>query len=166
MKIKYANILDDHINFSKHHRGESKTSKELVIWSLILCSLLFIYGKVSEFQNTINFSYLIIGLLLFVFFIVMIPYLLNKLILNESTKSFENKENIGFFCDHELVIDESGINDITEVGNQHTNWSGITKIDETDDYLYIYINSKSAHVVPKKRVEGNLEEFKKLLKQR
>jgi hypothetical protein len=162
MKIKYTNILDDHINFSKHHRGESKTSKELVIWTLILCSLLFIYGKMSEFQYL---SYIIIGLLLFVLLIVLSPYFWNKLIHKESAKLFEDKENKGFFCEHELVIDELGLNEITEVGNQYVKWSGISKIDETDDYLYIYVGSLSAHVIPKKRVEGNLDEFIKLLNQ-
>ena len=101
MKIKYTNILDDHINFSKHHRGESKTSKELVIWTLILCSLLFIYGKMSEFQYL---SYIIIGLLLFVLLIVLSPYFWNKLIHKESAKLFEDKENKGFFGFKKILI--------------------------------------------------------------
>jgi hypothetical protein len=58
----------------------------------------------------------LIGLIII---IVLFLYFIKQTTHKQSLKHFQNKENKGFFCKHELVIDESGINDITEVGNQY-----------------------------------------------
>jgi len=164
MKIKYTNTLEDHIEFIKNDPTSQKSSKKIVVWFSILSILVFMYWKIVSYNKTGELLYLVEGFIFSLLSIVVFIYAYKKTIISSSQKHFENKKNNGFFCEHELVIDDLGINEITEVGNQNTKWSGITKIDETDDYLFIYIGSISAHVVPKKRIEGDLDKFIRLLK--
>jgi hypothetical protein len=81
-------------------------------------------------------------------------------------KILDEGENKGLLCEHSIEIIDNGIVETTTVGEQKSNWAGIERISETDDYLFIFIGSCTAHVIPKKCTKGDLPSFIEMLREK
>ena len=77
-----------------------------------------------------------------------------------ATKTFLCKDK-GVIGEHTLEITDEGLVESTEVNRSLSNWSAPFRIREMRRYVYIYISSGSAHVVPKTKppLEGSVAEF-------
>ena len=51
---------------------------------------------------------------------------------------------------HRLVLDEEGLTETTAVGQSRTRWAGVDRVEQSDDYIYIYTSPAAAHVVPRR----------------
>jgi hypothetical protein len=57
-----------------------------------------------------------------------------------------SRDSIGY---RELVVDERGVTERTAYGTLHRHWSGIERIAETPDHLFVYYAVHAALIVPK-----------------
>ena len=59
-----------------------------------------------------------------------------------------------FFCattpNHIIAIAPDSITEISEVGESRTAWSGVEKVEENEEYIFLYTGSLIAHVIPKR----------------
>lgn len=74
----------------------------------------------------------------------------------------EEGDNENLFNQRTLVLTDEGITETSSIGESHIRWDKINHLEETEDYLYIYVSSVSAHIVPK-RVFENLSEQEKFI---
>lgn len=56
----------------------------------------------------------------------------------------------GLFCEHTIVLTEDAVIESTSVNESRHLWSGIYKIVETPEYIYIFVAADLAHVIPKR----------------
>lgn len=79
------------------------------------------------------------------------------------------KNSKGVVGEHELIITDEGLEEITEFNRSLVKWSGIKGIQESRNYYYLFIAGNAAHVIPKNRplIEGDIlpfiQEFKEKL---
>jgi len=59
-------------------------------------------------------------------------------------------ENKGVLCDHVIAITEEGLRETTQVSESRSTWTGIERIVENEEYVFIYISACQAHVIPKR----------------
>jgi len=45
-----------------------------------------------------------------------------------------------------------------------SSWDAIKNIDETPEYFYLYLSKFTAHVIPKNKINVNIEDLQTLLK--
>ena len=74
----------------------------------------------------------------------------------------EEGDNENLFNQRTLVLTDEGITETSSIGESHIRWDKINHLEETEDYLYIYVSSVSAHIVPK-RVFKNSNEQKEFI---
>jgi hypothetical protein len=61
---------------------------------------------------------------------------------------------------HTLVLDDSGVFETTGVGETRTSWTGVDRIEQDRDYIFIYTTPAAAHVIPKRVfTEEKADEF-------
>jgi len=59
-------------------------------------------------------------------------------------------KNKGILGSHTIIISEEGLQEITEVSESRSIWSGIERIEENEEYIFVYIGAYQAHVIPKR----------------
>ena len=62
------------------------------------------------------------------------------------------------FDKRSLILTEEGIKETSSIANSKINWDKIISLDETDDYIYIYISSISAYIIPKRVFKDKTEQ--------
>jgi len=76
-----------------------------------------------------------------------------------------NPSNSSFFSKAELIVDETGIQARDDVSTTMHLWRAFSKKVETDEYFYLYLNSQSGLVIPKRifQTQTEKENFTKIL---
>lgn len=67
----------------------------------------------------------------------------------------EDKE--GLLGEHIIEISEEGIRESTSVNTGFNIWNGVHGIDQDKDYIYIFLDSMLAHIIPKKSFQSMVE---------
>ena len=159
MKIKYYNTEEDIVAFNLHHSKNSPTYKRLLRIVQLLFSCIIIAIVLLWYAHDRSTTRLVAGIVISTLYIFLFSLSSKWSLKIVSIKLNAEGKNLGVLCEHEIEILETGILETTEVGKQESNWAGIERLSETDDYLFIYTGSIMAHVIPKKRVEGDIEVF-------
>jgi len=74
--------------------------------------------------------------------------------------SYSNKEKVAMFGLYTLRIDPNQLFERSPSGKNKMPWGELLRIEETEDYAYIYVDIDTALIIPKETiVEGKLEEF-------
>jgi hypothetical protein len=51
---------------------------------------------------------------------------------------------------HELTVDPTGLLEKTDINETKHTWAAISRIDQTKDYILLFIGSPKAHLIPKR----------------
>lgn len=66
----------------------------------------------------------------------------------------------GGLGNHLQELTSEGIRTVTSVSDSLIRWSGILRIEETDDYAFLFVQTFAAYVIPKHRlIEGDALQF-------
>jgi hypothetical protein len=97
------------------------------------------------------------GLIIFVFYLPFYRWI-NTRQARKLLKEGDNKAVLGH---HELSLSPEGIFVRTQTSESKTSWSAITKVLQNDQYVFLYVSSINAFVIPKKAFanESTLQEF-------
>lgn len=66
-------------------------------------------------------------------------------------------DNPGILGTHLIALSEEGISEKTDVNSNFYNWEGIYSIEESNDYIFIFINKLQCHIIPKREFNTNEE---------
>lgn len=72
----------------------------------------------------------------------------------------QNIPKTGLVCQHTITLTENQLKEITDVNQSYHNWEGINKIEENQDYLFIFTTLDQFHIIPK-RVFASSDEYQK-----
>lgn len=65
-------------------------------------------------------------------------------------KIYSQNASKGILGAHTIVIDPEGVTERSAVGESRTTWSGVEKIDDDGQNIYLYTGPLVAHVIPKR----------------
>lgn len=160
MEIEYIPEKEDFIAFNLYQNwqtpeGRKRKEKALISFTAsFFFIMLLLYTLIGlAFDNTVLMS-LLVGLGLSVVSIIALAFyynrLLSKTVRDQVSTWFDSGKNRDFSCRHRLVLDEQGLSDTSEYGESHTKWSGMERVEQNGDYIFIYPSSMEAIPLKKK----------------
>jgi hypothetical protein len=169
MKIKYVLTKEDYIQYNLHHMRESETIKKSLfmqryIVSLIFLIVPFVFAKVSEIPFV---HWMIVFLIIYLIWMLYYPKYFASLTKKRLQKIINEGKNLSLFGERTISLNEDGIVESSKAGESKTNWSVVERVDETGKYIFIYVSSVNAYIVPTRAFAdlNQKKEFVDMLKQ-
>lgn len=163
MKIEYVLKEEDFVEFNLNY---IKTTKNLrrnnTIQRFIGPIILMAFGAIMSLKSDLEsvYWYGIFGVLSILWFMIY-PRVFKGLVkkhIDTMFKSDENKKSLG---EKSLEITEQGIKEIGS-SSHITTWDMVEKMDNLEKHIFIYLNSGSAYIIPKRHIDK--EQESKILK--
>lgn len=166
MEIKFKLREEDYINFNIDHAKKSASLKKNLMLQRVMGPIIFLaFPFLIKKQTEIPMWYWItIFSITSIVWFVFYPRYFNWRMKKSVRKMLKEGSNKNLFSERKIKILETGILETTSIGETNLKWDQIDKIEETDDYIYIYISSISAHIIPK-RIFKNENEKQIFLKE-
>lgn len=160
MQITYELEEKDIIAFFDYSMKKNSTFKNVNIfnylfifavsyWQLLYAVLFndFLYN----FNWTQFIFYIVVGTITFGFALTLsktIAYFIGQYIKNSTAKKHTRGD--GVLGEHTIEIKENFLIETTDVNQTQHSWKGVDRIEENENYIFIYISPVNAHIIPKK----------------
>lgn len=150
MILEFSIIEEDYINFNIHHMDISKTYRRTIFKQRYIIPMLFLIipfflVKISKIPF-LNWM-VPYGLLYITWACFYKKYLIWK-VKNSIKKRLKEGKNNGILGKRTFEICEDEIIEISEYGKSATSIKSVEDVFINDKYIYIYINSMQAYIVP------------------
>ena len=86
------------------------------------------------------------ALLFFFIFSGTLIFIMNSYVYRKAIPKKKHNELMGT---HKLVLTPKGLWEFTEVNESLAYWHGIDRVEENEDYMFIFTTPSSAHIIPK-----------------
>lgn len=136
MEVKYEINRMDIWKFNRYQFIKRPILRNL----LIVVFLLFLFMTVSTFIK--NGMEGMIPLIINLLFIILFYHLMKWIIMR--TPSAKG----GILGEHYITLNEYGLTERTKVNENNYKWMGIYGVDRSKEYILIYTDNMSAHVIP------------------
>ena len=147
--------------FGAYHRKNDPGYKRAFYFStfiiFLLCGSRFL-KYVDDFPYFLLLTVTYFLLWLQVLKIVLI--FLQKIV---SWKSMSKDKQAGILCEHKITLTNEALLEYTNTNESKFSWAGVYRVVEWSNYLFIYTNISTAHIIPK-RAFRNEEEFQEFYK--
>ena len=165
LQIKYEFEMDDWMALQKHHLQQSKPFKNSVLLITILVPVFFsLFLLMHLIRGEFNIIIAIIFAVLSVFWLIFFPKRAMSIFLPRIKRRLENGDNSSVLGWHTLTFTDKDILQIKPELETRIQWSGIQNVGVNDAYIFIYLTTISAIVIPKnKLVNKDLEQLIALL---
>ena len=163
MQVQYQLDLDDVVAFGLHHACASKDARRRLrrgqLWGIIFA----LFAALTWLRwGTVVWTIPLTAYALLMLFGYQ-PFC-RWSVKHNTRKIYSEGQNKGAFGNHIIALDPEGVTAISDVGESRTGWAGIEKVEENEEYVFLYTGSLQAHVIPKRAFLGGAEaaEFFKL----
>ncbi len=149
MQVDYQIVLEDLAAFSLHHARTSRFSRRRLrtsqAWG-IFCTLVLVmvwpgWSKVERVLFVIG-----MGLL----WLIGYPLYYKWAIKRNIRKIYSQSESKSVLGEHTIAIEPEGVAERSGVHESRIAWSGIERIEDGGQYIYLYIGPLHAYVIPKR----------------
>ncbi len=158
--IRYSVDFEDILEFQKFHFAHSATMRNQIFGLMGIIALFTGAAGVlilSDFSLPMRLA---VATVVATLSAIAIREFLMWSISRQTRKLLRQGSNDGMVGDHQLIIEERFLTELTSVNETRHAFAGIVRIEETDDYAFIYISSLQAHAIPKKKMQyGDLVGF-------
>ncbi len=164
MELEFELTEEDYVNYHINHSKKSPSIKRSILIQRISGPVIFMIAPffiIKSSEIPLWYWITIFGLSS-IGWLIFYPKYANWEIKRRVKKMLEEGSNENLFNRISLVLTEKGITGVSSIGESNISWDKIVSLEETKDYIYIYISSVSAHIVPK-RVFKNSNEQKEFI---
>ncbi|PJZ53295.1 YcxB family protein [Leptospira adleri] len=165
MQITYELTLEDIINFNEYHFRNSKVSKRkrMIAKLIIPVWTLFVFWFLNRSQ--IDETSLLLNIPIFLFAFVWF-FLFDRLyfwrLRSNVNKMLREKENKGMIGKQKITLTDDLLVFETSLSSAQFKLGSISELVETKDYLFLYVSSLSALIIPRSSFQNSdKEEFLK-----
>ncbi|MBM9548749.1 YcxB family protein [Leptospira sp. 201903074] len=158
MEIEYSLTEEDILNFNLFHSDHSPTTKKnMLIGRLLLPIILITFIFLLGFPRNLDFN---IGIGVIFFPIILIwflfyPKYFHYCIKKNVKKLLAEDLNTGMIGFQKLLINENEFIQITDFSKIQRFERFITKVEENDKYIFLYLSSITAMIIPKSVIWNN-----------
>jgi YcxB-like protein len=148
MKVSFDLSVEDLVHFNQFHWRQSRAMKQMYRWSfagapVVAMAIALVLRSKGLFVASAAAAGAVCGYTLFL--VLYTRWSLKWAV----RKMLAEGDNRGVLGRHEIEIAPDGVHERTAVNRSHQSWTGIERIAEDDRYIYIYVQSMMAHVIPK-----------------
>ncbi|HSE31888.1 MAG TPA: YcxB family protein [Pyrinomonadaceae bacterium] len=100
---------------------------------------------------------LIFTVLLFLLFVFGYPLYYRWAIRRNALKTYSAAKSKSVLGEYTVIIESAGLTEKGSVSESKVAWSGVEKIENDNQYIYIFTSPLQAHVIPKRAFRNNEE---------
>jgi hypothetical protein len=159
MEINVDLNREDYLKFNKYVILKNRIKRSFIIATIFIIIWIIILNKDIPF----NLPLILIETIIFylgwgVIFLIIYSINFNKI------KRMPD-ENGSILGSKKYIILEEGFKEITDVSESITKWTGIKKLVENKEYIYLFVDKIAAFVIPKRYFDSNsqMDDFIKLI---
>lgn len=155
MEIQFELFEKDYIDFNMHYISISPTIKRSIFIHRYIISIIYLIAPfVATKITNIPLWYWSIGfILMYIVWVIFYPKYFRMRAIKHVVKLLKESKNVGMIGKYSLSLTPDCIIGINDSGESRTNWSSVENISETEDYIFIYIGSMKAYIVPLRAFE-------------
>lgn len=152
MEITHSLEAKDYINFNLFQIQHSEQLRKRLHLQRIVVSILFIAISLIVFNllNRFRLTVAILSLLISVLWYSYFPTFSKNQVVKSTEKTIARGQLSSLFDEVRLEFDGVGITEVTTQGEHSNNWQEIQSIVLTKEYLYLFLTSTSAIIIPKR----------------
>ena len=149
MRVSFDTTLDDIHAFNAHYARTAKLpqqSRKMVrgALTLTLASLMFALGV--GFHLPVGF-WIINGLILFGWW-QFYPRRVEAMTRRSTQKLYAEGRNAGMLGATTVTLEAEWLSEASSEREVRTRWRSVERLDQTDDYIFLYLTGFSAVIVP------------------
>ena len=129
-------------------RRARRTAYLLWLLAILLLAIVPAIGADGFTFSRVSVTFIVVSLLVTFLFQWGLDKWVVRLAIRQILK--DERPNRGQLGRHRLVLGEDGLTESTAVGESRTSWSGVDRVEQSADYIYIYTSPAAAHVIPKR----------------
>ncbi|WP_321310320.1 YcxB family protein [Marinifilum fragile] len=153
---------EDYLQFNKYFFYKNKLKRTFIIASISIILWVFILHIGEPF----DLFEIVIELIAFYLCWTLFVLILTQIGLQKIKKMPDKDGNI--LGVKTYLLEENGFREITDTSETLTKWCGIKKIQESQDYYYVFVDKIAAYIIPKRSFlnKNEEDEFIKILKEK
>jgi len=162
VEVEYYTTFDDYVAFNRHHRRQSwivfcvrLMFYFFVLFWFVLCPIGMLIEDARKYWPYVAFSFAMAAAAL------PLHWILSRLASSLLLHILAKKKIQGSLGKTRLVLNDEWLTELTEAGSSAYMWRQVNHIDDTGDYLFIYVTRRSAAIIPK-RAFASVGEFERL----
>lgn len=150
MNINYDLTKEDYIEYNLHFISTSQSMKKSIFIQRYIISLIFLVSPfiAVKITNAPLTYWIVVFIVVYVLWVAFYVRFLKRSVKKRIEKLVAEGKNTNIFGNHSLTLTEEGIIETSSSGEAKTNWSAVEKVYDTEKYLYIYISSINAYIIP------------------
>ena len=167
MQITFDFDFDDYVAFQQHYITTTPALRRSFNIFFGIALIGFVALIVNVLSNEFVFSDLLFPLFLLIFSVFWLWRIRGKGGVKRSVKSLIKKEkgNSQVLGERTFLFENDYFIVTTTQSENKSNWSVIQKMDETPGYFFLYISNFMAYVIPKHKIELQVQNLQELLHQ-
>jgi len=149
MTVTYKLEPDDLRAFQRYGQKHLPSARRVryIITVAIIAHALLLTLTSDDHRTGFRIAYFCV--LLFVLWILM-RALMFVLIRILQWRSFTSDKHRSVICEHTVTLVDDAIVEATPFNESRNRWSGIYRVVDATDYIYIFISLHTAHIIPKR----------------
>lgn len=157
MKVSFDIEMDDMLSFQKHFINTSPTmkkAKRMVTYLFPLFIIIFSFFTFYSRYNRIDISFIVVMAIVSALWVIFVPRFFVSNTLKRAKKILSKPGNEVMFGTFEMTFTDNGFDVKTATTQSNILWSAVPKIDETNNYFYVYLSQASAYIIPKNKISA------------
>ena len=155
MEIEYEITREDLAAFQWHAVFESPRGRRLRRLSHLGWVLVVLLFALVTFIGADGFTVSPLSLVFLAMPLVLVLFLqwgLERWVLRRVIRHLlkDERPDRGQLGRHRVILGEDGLSESTAVSESRTTWAGVDRVEQSADYIYIYVSPAAAHVIPKR----------------
>jgi YcxB-like protein len=155
LEVDYEITLEDLYAFQWRAAFQSARARRArrvpyLLWllAILLWSIVPAIGPHGLTLSRVNVTAMLISLVV----VFVLQWCLERWLVRHAIRQLleDERPDRGQLGRHRLVLTEEGLTESTAVGETRTRWSGVDRVEQSADYIYIYTSPAAAHVIPKR----------------
>jgi len=155
-KLDMGHLLD----FNEHiTRGAQKVRSRKILYMCLLPAIL-LYMQLQEAESgSLEFSHehsFIVIAVATAFWVPFIYFYMSWAYRNSVLKYYALGNNVNLLGEQTITINDCGISGKSAEASSSVTWKGLGRIEETNKYIYIFVSSLQAFIIPKQQLTNEV----------
>ncbi|EMS69814.1 YcxB family protein [Ruminiclostridium cellobioparum] len=159
MELEYYLNKQDYIDFNIYHVNHSDIIKKSLLIQRYFIPIIFMIVPflIAGVTDLPLLYWICVFIVISVVWIVFYPKYFVWAFSKRVSKMVDEGKNKDLLGKHRVTVNEEGVLEQSENGENKISWSGVEKIVSSNQHIFIYIGSISACIIPKRAFKTNTD---------